>query len=743
MVPEAIVISFLIMLGASGVLASIWLHTRTERYALGWAAMLGSSALGWLVLSLPVPADWRLALAQAVVGDLLYLAGIAGFALGTARFFDLPPPRWGWFAAALAGHPVAWAALLRGDMLVREFTATASAGLLIVCAALLMTRATLRNLGERAMMLSSWAVLGTTSTYLALLAIERPAQVYSLDFLGYRFLSVAMPLAVTALAFSALVAATLRQLDRVRDQARALERAVEDAHRANQAKGAFLGAVSHEIRTPVNAFMGGLQILAATPLDERQAQCVAMMGKAGQSLMAQLDDLLDVTRMEAGRLALEESAFDLHRLLADTVELIAPKAAEKGLSIGIEIVPGVARAVTGDPARLRQVLLNLLGNAIKFTETGGVTVTAAQTGEAPDGTVRVRLSVADTGIGIPADKLAGVFEAFAQADGSISRRFGGAGLGLAISRGIVRLMGGVIGVESTEGLGSAFHVELPLRRAAPEALAAAADAEARLPVWSRPLTLLLVEDEAVNRFVATELLSRRGFTVVPATSGAEALAVLAREAVDAVLMDLGMPGMDGFEATAAIRALPDPVRAATPIIALTANVLPETMARCKAAGMAGFVAKPIRLPVLLRVLAEALPPADTGGDAATGTGVDPAGIDRAVPDARAVRLDDLRDAVGPEVLRTLTDKALAAAAEARAVLADRRILRSRRRMGDIAHRLVASLEVIGHAEAAAAARALEQAAEADGVADLDGLRSALVARLEALPAPAASRLSAE
>ncbi len=730
MVPEAIIISFLIMMGAAGVLAAVWLHTRTERYALGWAAMLASSALGWLVLSIPGSPDWRLALLQAVTGDLLYLAGIAGLALGTARFFDQVAPHRGWFIVAILCQPAAWTALLLGDMLAREFIATSAIALLMVPTLLIMARHPRRNLGESAMLFSCLSVLATTVTYLVLLVIERPVDVYSIDNTGYRFLSMAMPLTATALAFSALVAATLRQLDRVRDQARALELAVREAERANRAKSEFLGAVSHEIRTPVNAIMGGLQILGATPLDDRQAQCVSMMGKAGETLTVQLDDLLDITRMEAGRMTLDSVPFDLHRLLSDTVELIAPKAAEKGLSIGLEIGSAVARTVRGDPVRLRQVLLNLLGNAIKFTRSGGVTVTATRTvAGAGAGSDAVRLSVTDTGIGIPADKRAGIFEAFAQADGSIARRFGGAGLGLAISQGLVRLMGGAITLESEEGLGSTFHIDLPLALA-PDG---GAEAEPALPRWSRTLTLLLVEDEPVNRFVATELLSKHGFRVLAATSGAEALQLLATAPADAVLMDLGMPEMDGFETTARIRAQTG--FADLPVIALTANVLPETMARCRAAGMAGFVAKPIRLPVLLRVLAESLPP-DEGHEGA------------ASPDVpgKAVRLADLREQVGPEVMLEMTAKALEAAAAARAALSDGRLLRSRRRVADIAHRLVASLDLVGYADASAAARALEQAAEEGRVADLKPLRDTLLARLDALPdsvPPPLDRLSAE
>ena len=495
------------------------------------------------------------------------------------------------------------------------------------------------DLEGRAFLLVTLAVLNTASAatlapYLpAYLCFMLPnmAAAWAVSHMGGDFFATAMTIAVPI--FTAIIMAVSRTIsraytasftlqihnerlvDRLRDQTHLLRESVEEARLANRAKTEFLANVSHEVRTPVNAILGGIEILAATPLDARQAQCVRVMGTAGRTLLAQVDDLLHITRMEAGGIALETVDFDLHQRLRDVLEMIAPQAAAKGLAIGLEIGPGVPRHVSGDPARLEQVMLNLLGNAVKFTEAGAVALAAAAPQEPgrTDGRVLVRLSITDTGIGIPAAMQEAIFEPFTQADGSTTRRFGGTGLGLSISRGLVELMGGHIRVESTEGLGSTFHVELPLARAlAPPA--SGPGGWDGVPLRRGAHTLLLVEDEPVNRYVATELLRRHGFTILEAASGAEALDLLAVRPVDAVLMDLGMPVMDGFETTARIRALP--VGADVPVVALTANILPETVRRCHAAGMAGFVSKPIRMPELLRALAAVLPPADADTDAA-------------------------------------------------------------------------------------------------------------------------------
>jgi len=486
----------------------------------------------------------------------------------------------------------------------------------------------------------------------------------------------------------------------LRQQAALLERSVEQAEVAARAKAEFLATVSHEIRTPANAILGGIEILGATPLDARQKQTVGVIGKAGESLVALLDDILDITRIEAGHLSLQSIGFDLKERLQDVVEVMTPKAAEKGLAIALAVGPGVPAHVRGDPARLRQILLNLVGNAVKFTQVGGVTVTAAKVGEEADGRARVRLSVIDSGIGIPPDRQSTIFDAFQQADGSIGRRYGGAGLGLAICKRLVDAMGGTIGVSSMLGRGCTFTVELPLEPvAAPAPVQDPADA---LPTWTRRPVLLLVEDEAINRFVAVNLLERHGFTIVSAATGQEALDLLGTTGVEAVLMDIGLPEMDGFETTRRIRALPGP-QSGLPVIALTANVMPETMAKCTEAGMDGFASKPIKLPVLLRLLAAHIAPDGEG----------PAAVD-----AEPTRLESLRRDLGEDIAEMMRLQALKAVREGRAELADAWSKRARRRVGEVAHRLAGALDVVGLTEAAEEGRRLERATDQRGLADI-------------------------
>jgi signal transduction histidine kinase/CheY-like chemotaxis protein len=419
--------------------------------------------------------------------------------------------------------------------------------------------------------------------------------------------------------------------------ARERDQAAQTADAANRAKSVFLAAVSHEIRTPINAVMGGLEILngqghhdPASP----QGKVLEVMDKAGQSMLALLDDLLDITRIEAGHLSLLPAAMDLHQRLHDAIDLMAGRAAAGGLTLELSIAPDVPRHVSMDAARLRQILLNLIGNAIKFTERGGIKVVAVRQppavghASATPGAALVRITVADTGIGIPAAKLPHVFDAFYQAEAGDSRRFGGVGLGLAISKRLVGMMGGSIQVDSALGHGTVFTLDLPMPLAAAPAQAPSAAARL-LPFWtSRPL-VLLVEDDAVNQFVATQLLTRQGVQVIAAEDGEAALAILAAQRVKLVLMDIGMPGMDGFETTAKLRDGGGPM-ASVPVVALTANVLPETVSRSRAVGMQGFIAKPIRLEELLSTLARIIPPDGVGAVGLAGA-AEPAQVTQARP----------------------------------------------------------------------------------------------------------------
>lgn len=402
------------------------------------------------------------------------------------------------------------------------------------------------------------------------------------------------------------------------------DQAAHTADAANRAKSVFLASVSHEIRTPINAMMGGLEILNGQGRPDPtspQGKVLEVMEKAGQSMLALLDDLLDITRAEAGHLSLLPQPMDLHQRLHDAIDLMAGRAAAGGLSVELSIAPDVPRYVSQDAARLRQILLNLIGNAIKFTERGGIRVTAARQAptvghaSATPGAALVRITVADTGIGIQAAKLPHVFDAFYQADDGDTRRFGGVGLGLAICKRLVGMMGGNIQVDSAPGHGTVFTLDLPMPLSAAPTQTQGGGARL-LPYWtSRPL-VLLVEDDAINQFVATQLLIRQGVQVITADDGEKALAILATQRVRLVLMDIGMPGMDGFETTAKLRESSGPM-AAVPVVALTANVLAETVSRSKAVGMQGFIAKPIKLEELLSTLARLMPPDGVGAVALT------------------------------------------------------------------------------------------------------------------------------
>lgn len=447
------------------------------------------------------------------------------------------------------------------------------------------------------------------------------------------------------------------------------DQAAQTAEAANHAKSMFLAAVSHEIRTPVNAVLGGLEILHRQdppPTGSPQHKVLEVMEKAGQSMMALLDDLLDITRMEAGHLSLVPQPTDLHQRLHDAIDLMAGRAAASGLLLDIVIAPDVPRHVSIDQARLRQILLNLIGNAIKFTEHGGIRVEVSRQqpsiGDASmtPGAALIRISVADTGIGIAPDKLPHVFDAFYQVEAGNSRRFGGVGLGLAICKRLVDMMGGAIRAESAQGYGTVFTLDLPMPLTAPPAQAS--QGSRLLPYWTSRPAVLLVEDDAVNQFVATQLLTRQGFQVTAAEDGETALRLLETLRVRLVLMDIGMPGLDGFETTARLRAGGGPM-ATVPVIALTANVLPETVSRSRMVGMQGFLTKPIKLDELLAALARHIPPDGIGSIPEASRASEAASAPRPPADAGPVAL--LRGRLGTPAIDGLLSLAAQSVADAR------------------------------------------------------------------------------
>ncbi|MDB5734712.1 MAG: multi-sensor hybrid histidine kinase, partial [Alphaproteobacteria bacterium] len=383
-----------------------------------------------------------------------------------------------------------------------------------------------------------------------------------------------------------------------------LQQAKSAAESASRTKSDFLASMSHEIRTPMNAIMGIADLLAKTPLSPEQDKYVQIFRRAGDNLLNLINDILDLSKVEASQLELEQTGFSLNDLLEKVMEMVAVPANAKRLSLVCDIAPGVRTDLIGDPTRLRQVLLNLVGNAIKFTEAGTVSlrVTSDANALVP---AALRFTVSDTGIGIADEKLDRVFERFTQADSSTTRRFGGSGLGLTISRRLVELMGGRIGVESEVGKGSVFSFSVPFEiwtDASRRAVAPAGiDAQAPLPA----LRILLVEDSPDNRTIALAYVEDTPYQMDIAENGAIALDMFKVGRYDLVLMDRQMPVMDGLTATRSIRAWEQGNdKLPTPIIALTASALKGDREMCLAAGCTAFLTKPIKQDVLLQAIKE-------------------------------------------------------------------------------------------------------------------------------------------
>ncbi|HEY8616761.1 ATP-binding protein [Phenylobacterium sp.] len=394
-----------------------------------------------------------------------------------------------------------------------------------------------------------------------------------------------------------------------------LAAARDEARRAQRAASAFLATMSHEIRTPMNGVLGMAQLLKRDETDPRQAQRIDTLIDSGKYLMGILNDVLDISKIDAGHMEIVHGVEDLQLFLDRLVGFWGGRAQEKGVRLGLQVQEGLPEFVQMDALRLRQVLFNLMGNALKFTERGSVDVLVSAESCGP-GSVRLRIAVRDTGSGIPQDKLATLFDRFTQADASEARRFGGTGLGLAIARQLTELMGGRISVESRLGKGSTFIVELPIEIAArprqPEH-----DAEAPAP--SDALSVLAVDDNPVNLQVIGQLLGSFGHDVVRAASGREALDLMAHQAFDLVLMDIQMPGMTGIETLQELRAQDGPNRHA-PVIALTADVTSGGRQRYLDLGFTDHASKPIQVEELLEVVVRALsgPAAPEAAEALTG-----------------------------------------------------------------------------------------------------------------------------
>ncbi len=495
-----------------------------------------------------------------------------------------------------------------------------------------------------------------------------------------------------------------------------------------RAKAEFLATMSHEVRTPLNGVLGIADLLLDTPLDPEQRDYAETIVRSGQSLLTILNDVLDLSKIEAGRLKLELIPFDPVRTVTDVIAVFAPSASAKGLAMDAAVADEVPRDLIGDPGRLRQVLMNLVGNALKFTDSGRIRVElglgAGEDSEAkPGDEVVLEVAVIDTGIGMSADEQARLFQPFMQADESMTRRFGGTGLGLAICRRLVEMMGGGIRVQSTPGVGSRFAFSVRCGRAAP----GSAQTDPMRPALEPRFAgrVLVVEDNPINRRVARANLGRLGLEVLEAGDGAQALEVLARETVDLVLMDLQMPVMDGLEATRRIRAAEAEGRLAgrRPIVAITANAMREALDDCRTAGMDGFLPKPFQRQQLFEILTRWLPgAAPVAAPAAIDSPASGPGPQREEPiDAAAfARLVDLMG----EDLPVLAAEFLASTTQSLAAIRDALGSRDAECMRRQAHALQSSARTFGAEGLCRTARDLESRAASGAIvpnADVEAL----------------------
>jgi signal transduction histidine kinase/CheY-like chemotaxis protein/HPt (histidine-containing phosphotransfer) domain-containing protein len=532
-----------------------------------------------------------------------------------------------------------------------------------------------------------------------------------------------------AVVYSDITALKMREAE--------LEKARDEAEAANQAKSTFLATMSHEIRTPMNGVIGTIELLERESLSERQKRLVGTVRTSAAALLRIIDDVLDFSKIEAGRMELEQAPFSLRSVIQSIADTLSVQAERKGLSVEVTVEPGTPDALSGDATRVRQILFNLLGNAIKFTDVGGVRVNA-RAAPIEDDRMRLVLAVADTGIGMTAEQTARLFQPFAQADSSTTRRYGGSGLGLSIVRRLAELMGGHVAVDSAPGRGSTFTVELQL------GIARAADPQVRpraAMVGGRRLggTVLAVDDYEINLEVLRGQFEILDVPLDTAANGIEALTLWRGKAYALLLSDIHMPDMDGFELTRQIRAEEalTPSARRTPIVALTANALKGEAERCLAAGMDGYLTKPLMLDKLRETVEQWV-----SGEPA----VPITEMAAAPSSARAIDRGVVAQMFGDN--QAMIDRVLKRFGEAgAALLAEIETAQEPKRLAELAHKLKGAAGAAGAVRLADLAATLERTADKTQVSALAAewrlVRQALVEENATSTRRGEARLAAE